>query len=73
MEKERAVYLITEKNGQAKWRIAGNAFVCKDGSTNLRLDLFPGLTFNIRPIRSNLEARELSSGSVFGKMPEEVQ
>jgi len=72
MERERVVYLITDNNGSAKWRIAGSAFVCKDGSTNLRLDMFPALVFNIRPVRNNSEARELAHGAVYQKAPEEV-
>lgn len=55
----KVVYLIIERglepNKQKFWRIAGSAFVCRDGSMNLKLDLHPGLTFNIRDPRTNGE------------------
>ena len=40
------------------WRSAGNAFICRDGSLNLKLDIHPGLTFNIRDPKSNGEREE---------------
>lgn len=54
----RVVYLIVERGdpGQPNlWRVAGSAFVCRDGSLNLKLDMFPGLRFNIREPKSNGE------------------
>ena len=52
MSDHKIVYLIVERgvgpNRQVFWRSAGNAFVCRDGSLNLKLDIHPGLTFNIR-------------------------
>ncbi|MBV9241340.1 MAG: hypothetical protein JO314_04955 [Acidobacteria bacterium] len=62
MSDHKIVYLIVERgvepNRQVFWRSAGNAFVCRDGSLNLKLDIHPGLTFNIRDPRSNGEREE---------------
>jgi hypothetical protein len=56
MSDHKVVYLIIERgsdhNKQTLWRVAGNAFVCRDGSLNLKLDMHPGLTFNIREPKS---------------------
>ena len=55
-------YLIVEKgtNGNKKtyWRPLGAAYPCRDGSLNLKLDIHPGLTFNLRPPKSNGEHEE---------------
>jgi hypothetical protein len=57
------VYLIVEKgaapNKKTYWRPLGNAYPCRDGSINLKLDIHPGLTFNIRPPKSNGEKDEV--------------
>jgi len=62
MSDHKIVYLIVERgiepNRQVFWRSAGNAFVCRDGSLNLKLDIHPGLTFNIRDPKSNGEREE---------------
>jgi hypothetical protein len=62
MSDYRIVYLIVERgNGphrQAFWRSAGAAYVCRDGSLNVRLDIHPGLTFNIRDPKSIGEREE---------------
>lgn len=61
MSDYRVVYLIVERRDPeqpAFWRMAGSAFVCRDGSLNMRLDLFPGLCFNIREPKSNGERDE---------------
>ena len=62
MSDHKIVYLILERgvepNRQVFWRSAGNAFVCRDGSLNLKLDIHPGLTFNIRDPKSNGEREE---------------
>jgi len=62
----KIVYLIVERgiepNRQTFWRSAGNAYVCRDGSLNLKLDIHPGLTFNIRDPKSNGELRESVDG-----------
>lgn len=59
MSEYKVVYLIVERgvdpNRQTFWRVAGSAFVCRDGSLNLKLDMHPGLTFNIREPKSNGE------------------
>jgi len=54
----KVVYLIVERGDPESpnlWRVAGTAFVCRDGSLNLKLDMFPGLRFNIREPKSNGE------------------
>jgi hypothetical protein len=62
----KIVYLIVERgfepNRQTFWRTAGSAFVCRDGSLNVRLDIHPGLTFNIREPKSNGERFEAENG-----------
>lgn len=62
MSDHKLVYLIVERgigpNRQVFWRSAGNAFVCRDGSLNLKLDIHPGLTFNIRDPKTNGERLE---------------
>lgn len=62
MTEYKVVYLIVERgahpNRQTFWRVAGAAYVCRDGSLNLKLDIHPGLTFNIREPKSNGERRE---------------
>jgi len=58
----KVVYLIIERgmppNKQTFWRPAGMAYECRDGSLNLKLDIHPGLTFNIRDPKSNGEREE---------------
>ena len=57
----KVVYLIVNRKDPDKppfWRVAGSAFVCRDGSLNLKLDLFPDLHFNIRQPKSNGEREE---------------
>lgn len=62
----RIVYLIVERgfepNRQRFWRTTGSAFVCRDGSLNVRLDINPGLTFNIRESKSNGGRFEAENG-----------
>ena len=64
----KIVYLIVERgiepNRQVFWRSAGNAFICRDGSLNVKLDIHPGLTFNIRNPKSNGEREEAEEYSV---------
>lgn len=59
----KLVYLIVEKgrgpNKRTYWRSAGIAYPCRDGSINVKLDIHPGLTFNIRDAKSNGEADEI--------------
>jgi len=60
----KIVYLIVERgaesNRQAFWRSAGVAFKCRDGSINVKLDIHPGLTFNIRDPKSIGERDEVA-------------
>jgi len=62
MNDYRVVYLIVERglepNRQTFWRVAGSAYVCRDGSLSLKLDMHPGLRFNIREPKSNGERRD---------------
>lgn len=64
----KVVYLIVEvgSNGNKKsfWRPAGRAYPCRDGSLNLKLDIHPGLTFNIRDPKSNSEREEVEHSFV---------
>ena len=59
----KIVYLIIERgmdpNRQTLWRSAGIAFKCRDGSLNVRLDIHPGLTFNIRDPKSVWECDQV--------------
>ena len=59
----KMVYLLVEKgqgaNKRTYWRNAGVAYPCRDGSLNVKLDIHPGLTFNIRDPKSNGEAEEI--------------
>ncbi|MEP6789330.1 MAG: hypothetical protein ABJB40_12905 [Acidobacteriota bacterium] len=59
----KIVYLIIERgldpNRQTLWRSAGIAFVCRDGSLNVKLDVHPGLTFNIRDPKSVWECEQV--------------
>lgn len=70
----KIVYLIVERgfepNRQTFWRSAGSAFICRDGSLNVRLDIHPGLTFNIREPKSNGERLE-AENSVESPQKEE--
>jgi hypothetical protein len=62
MSDRKVVYLIVEQGtGEFKktyWRPAGNAYTCRDGSLNIKLDIHPGLTFNCRDPKSNGEQEE---------------
>jgi hypothetical protein len=63
MADRKIVYLIIERglppNKQTFWRNAGVAYECRDGSLNVKLDIHPGLTFNIRDPKSNGEQEEI--------------
>jgi hypothetical protein len=58
----KIVYLIVERgangNKRTYWRALGVAYPCRDGSLNLKLDIHPGLTFNIRDPKSMGERDE---------------
>ena len=74
MSEHKIVYLIIERgiepNRQVFWRSAGVAFICRDGSINLKLDIHPGLTFNIRDPKSNGEREEITQTA--GPQPVQV-
>ena len=68
----RVVYLIVEHGRPEQpnfWRVAGTAFVCRDGSLNLKLDIFPGLRFNIREPKSNGERADAGEPKPGGEHP----
>ena len=60
----KIVYLILERgsNGDRHtiWRSAGVAFMCRDGSMNVKLDIHPGLIFNVRDPKSKGEREEIA-------------
>lgn len=62
----KIAYLLVEKgagdNKRTYWRAIGAAYPCRDGSLNLKLDIHPGLTFNIRTPKSNGEREEVDAG-----------
>jgi hypothetical protein len=52
-KKSKVVYLLVPAKGQGEdaktyFNRAGVAFENRDGSLNVKLDLFPGVTFQIR-------------------------
>lgn len=53
-----------EKDGEKKsyWNKCGAAKECKDGSYNLYLDLFPGVSLNMRPRKEKQEAAGSQTG-----------
>jgi hypothetical protein len=59
----KIVYLLVERGANSHkktyWRPLGAAYSCRDGSLNLKLDIHPGLTFNIRDPKSNGEREEI--------------
>jgi hypothetical protein len=77
MSDYKIVYLIVERgfepNRQTFWRTAGTAFICRDGSLNVRLDIHPGLVFNIRDPKSNGERIEAESDIEHKQAQEEVE
>jgi hypothetical protein len=74
MSDHKIVYLIIERgiepNRQVFWRSAGVAFICRDGSINVKLDIHPGLTFNVRDPKSNGERAEVSQNIGPGAVQE---
>jgi hypothetical protein len=70
----KIVYLIIERglepNRQNLWRSAGIAFICRDGSLNVKLDIHPGLTFNIRDPRNVWECEQVAQS--VEEMPGDV-
>ena len=70
MADRKIVYLIIERglppNKQTFWRNAGVAYECRDGSLNVKLDIHPGLTFNVRDPKSNGERNEIEQTDDYG-------
>jgi hypothetical protein len=70
----KIVYLIVERgaNGNKKtyWRPLGAAYPCRDGSFNVKLDIHPGLTFNIRDPKSLGEREETHAGNQSEDLPD---
>jgi hypothetical protein len=54
----KTVYLLVEAGERTFWNRAGVAFVNRDHSLNLKLDMFPGLTFNIRDAKPSSEEHD---------------
>lgn len=75
MAERKIVYLLVERgmppNKQTFWRNAGVAYECRDGSFNIKLDIHPNLTFNMRDPKSIGETAEIeqsldeADGNVF--------
>jgi hypothetical protein len=55
MAQPRILYLLVEANEKTYWNRAGVGFLNNDGSVNIKLDMFPGLTFNMRDPKPNGE------------------
>lgn len=75
MSSHKIIYLIVERgdqrNGQQnRWSQAGTAYECRDGSFNIKLDMFPNLTFNMRNPKSNGELRDAVNSDVPQRIPE---
>jgi hypothetical protein len=71
----RTVYLIVS-NGEGlkpKWKDVGTAYQCKDGSHNILLFMFPGLTFNCRLPKSVKESRDAAFGTIDETAPEPME
>jgi hypothetical protein len=56
--KQKTVYLLVQAKGQGPdaktyYNRAGVAFENRDGSLNVKLDIFPFLTFQIREAQTN--------------------
>lgn len=51
MAKRKEIFVIHQGEGDKNyWHRCGVAFVNKDGSVNLKLDLFPGLNLQMRDV-----------------------
>jgi hypothetical protein len=46
--KPKDVFVINESGERKYWNRCGQAYVNRDGSLNVRLDLFPGVQLQIR-------------------------
>src|SRR4028118_929621 len=68
----KIVYLNVEQGGDRKplWKSAGVAYPNRDGSFNVKLDIHPGLTFNIRDPKSLGEREEVHSVNQTDNLPD---
>jgi hypothetical protein len=60
MAEMKEVYVIQPNPNDARksfWHRCGVAFVNRDGSLNVKLDLFPGVQIQIRDPRSDADER----------------
>ena len=60
----RVIYLLVKQGKKTYWNRAGAAFENRDGSVNVKLDIFPELTFQIRPddkVEDSDERRNIDS------------
>jgi len=53
----KTVYLITKVGEKTFWNRVGVAFTNKDGSQNLKIDMFPGVTFQVREAKSKTKKK----------------
>jgi len=53
MSQPKILYLLVETNDKTYWNRAGVGFLNNDGSFNVKIDMFPGLTFNLRDPKPN--------------------
>lgn len=57
MAKRKEIFVIQEGEGKSYWHRCGVGFVNKDGSVNLKLDLFPGVSMQLRDVEEKSEGR----------------
>lgn len=53
MADTKEVFVIEKNGDKSFWHRAGVAFVNKDGSLNLKLDLFPNVQLQVRDRKEN--------------------
>lgn len=58
MMQQKVLYLLAEAGGKTYWNRAGVGFQNSDGSFNIKLDMFPTLTFNLRDPKAKPAAEE---------------
>ncbi|HEY6333562.1 MAG TPA: hypothetical protein VI756_29850 [Blastocatellia bacterium] len=58
MAQPKILYLLVETNDKTYWNRAGAGFLNNDGSINIKLDMFPGLTFNLKDPKPNGDTTE---------------
>ena len=50
------VYVIVEQGEKTYWKPCGVAFENRDGSFNIKLDLFPGVTLNMKERKDSTDS-----------------